>query len=56
MSMRVCSCSREQMHGDVMGPVTRDRQVPGLGEMGDLHEGGDAATVRHVGFWEGDAA
>ena len=44
------------MHRDFVRAVRGHRQVEGLGQVGDLHEGGDAAAVRHVGFRKADAA
>ena len=38
------------MNGDVMRAVDGDRQVEGLGEPGDLHEGGDASAIGDVGL------
>src|SRR5215217_3677077 len=35
----------EKMHGDVVGAMAGDRKIERLRQMGDLHEGGDAAAI-----------
>ena len=46
----------EELHGHVMRAVRGDRQVEGLGQMGDLHERRDAAAIGDVGLGIGHAA
>ena len=46
----------EQMHGDVMRAMAGYRHVERLGEMGDFHEGGDAAAIGDVGLGIGHRA
>src|SRR5439155_3416926 len=47
---------RQQVDGDVVRAVRRDRKTEGLGQVADFHERGDAAAVRDVGLGERHAA